>query len=222
MEAPLLHTIFGQRCWISGQRALFWEEERSLIVSDLHFGKTGHFRKAGIAVPPKVFQEDLQRLVNLIQFFNPREVLVVGDFFHSHANTELDWFKKWREDISKTAITLVRGNHDILKNNWYNETGIVVVENELSRGPFRFVHEHCESREGLFSFCGHLHPGVSLYGDGKQSLRFPCFYFSENYCILPAFSRFTGMVSLDTSKADQVYAVVNQSLIALKKEKLKK
>ena len=30
---------------------MFWEEEKALIVSDLHFGKTGHFRKSGIAVP---------------------------------------------------------------------------------------------------------------------------------------------------------------------------
>ncbi len=70
-----------------------------LLLSDLHFGKTGHFRKEGIAVPQAIYKEDLQRLVTQIQFFKPQQVVVIGDMFHSHANKELDLFKKWRNDF---------------------------------------------------------------------------------------------------------------------------
>src|SRR3954463_1699855 len=111
MEAPVLYKLHQQHLWLTAQRSIFWEEQKALIVSDLHFGKTGHFRKSGIAVPQKVYQEDLQRLVHLLNHFKPRQLIVVGDFFHSHANTELDWFKRWREDLSEISILLVRGNH---------------------------------------------------------------------------------------------------------------
>src|SRR6478609_8350233 len=109
MRAPYLYQLQQQRYWLSPERMVFWEEENALIVSDLHFGKTGHFRKSGIPVPQNVYKEDLQRLVSLLHHFNPRRLVVVGDFFHSHANTELDWFKRWRESFTMLEILLVRG-----------------------------------------------------------------------------------------------------------------
>src|SRR6185312_7751518 len=59
MQPAFPYRIRGQQLWLSPARCIFWEEERSLILADLHFGKTGHFRKAGIAVPQSVYREDL-------------------------------------------------------------------------------------------------------------------------------------------------------------------
>ena len=81
MQAPILHKIHGQNLWLSAHRSLFWEEKKALIVSDLHFGKTGHFRKWEIGVPQNVYKEDLQRLVSLLHYFKPQKLIVVGDFF---------------------------------------------------------------------------------------------------------------------------------------------
>ncbi len=61
MHAPYLYQLQRQRYWLSPERMVFWEEEKALVVSDLHFGKTGHFRKSGIPVPQSVYKEDLQR-----------------------------------------------------------------------------------------------------------------------------------------------------------------
>ena len=63
MQAPVLHKLHQQTLWLTAQRSIFWEEQKTLIVSDLHFGKTGHFRKSGIPVPQTIYKEDLQRLV---------------------------------------------------------------------------------------------------------------------------------------------------------------
>lgn len=215
MQAPILHKISGQHLWLSEQRSLFWEEERSLVLSDLHFGKTGHFRKAGIPVPQHVYREDLQRLVNLLHYFKPQQLLVAGDFFHSSANTELDWFRRWREDFSALQITLVRGNHDILNHAWYAGASIEVVAPTLERRPFLFSHDAVEAPPGTYSFFGHLHPGVLIHGPGRQSLRFPCFYFTERFCILPAFSKFTGTVAMNRSEATAIFAIVENELIKL-------
>ena len=215
MQASTLYKHHQQNLWLSAQRSIFWEEEKALIVSDLHFGKTGHFRKWGIGVPQNIYKDDLQRLVDLLLHFAPRQLIVVGDFFHSSANTELDWFKRWRESFSHINITLVRGNHDILKDSWYTETAIDVVYPTLQLSPFLFSHDQCDATGDLYSFCGHIHPGVVVHGLGKQSLRFPCFYFGQNHCILPAFSKFTGAVSMDKASAKAVFAIVENELVKM-------
>lgn len=214
MQAPILHKIHLQTFWLSAQRSIFWEEQKALIVSDVHLGKTGHFRKAGIAVPQSIFKEDLQRFISLIQYFQPEQIITVGDLFHSKANLELELFKRWRTDFAHLPFHLVKGNHDILQDKWYKEANITVWENEWVIDGFYFTHEHCENKH-LFSFCGHLHPGIVVNGLGKQSLRFPCFYFTHDHCILPAFSKFTGMATIHPSKTDAVFAIVENSIIQL-------
>jgi DNA ligase-associated metallophosphoesterase len=212
MEAPIKHTINKQTFWLSATRTIFWEEQKALILSDLHFGKTGHFRKAGIAIPQSVYKEDLQRLINLIQYFKPRQIIAVGDLFHSRVNLELDLFKRWRKDFDAINFILVKGNHDILKEGWYEDADIKVTD-ELLVDEIFFIHQHCETREDVFTFCGHIHPGIIINGLGKQSLRFPCFYFTKHQCILPAYSKFTGMATINPSVTDSVYAIVDDSVI---------
>ena len=215
MQAPILHQIRGQNLWLSGERAIYWENEKSLIVSDLHFGKAGHFRKSGIAIPQTVFREDLQRLIDLLQYFKPEKLIVVGDFFHSKQNNEMDWFNKWRDDFKHLEIILVKGNHDILKEEWYESSSIQLIQKEFTIQDFVFTHDKCEDIEDKYIFCGHVHPGIILSGAGRQSLRFPCFYFTDTHCILPAFSRFTGMALVHPNSSDQLFAVVENKLIRI-------
>ena len=178
----------------------------------MHFGKTGHFRKEGIAVPQAIYKEDLQRLVTQIQFFKPQQVVVIGDMFHSHANKELDLFKKWRNDFKSLPIQLVRGNHDVLKKDWYNDATISVVENSLKIGSFSFVHDITEVQNEAavapYFFSGHIHPGIVIHGAGRQFIKLPCFYFSERFAVLPAFSRFTGNHPIKPKRGESVFAIL--------------
>jgi DNA ligase-associated metallophosphoesterase len=215
MQPPLLHKINGHQFWLSAEKALFWEEEKALVLSDLHLGKSGHFRKAGIPIPQGVMKEDMQRLLQLIHYFNPMQVIVVGDFFHSSNNLELDLFKRWRNDLASVSIKLVRGNHDILHNEWYRDAAVEVIENDLCLKEFCFTHDNNDVHPEQYTFTGHLHPGIVLNGLGKQSLRFPCFYFTSTHCILPAFGKFTGLANIQPSHKDVVYAIVDKSLIKL-------
>ena len=208
-ERFLLHN---QTLWLSPERCIYWEEQNSLIVSDLHFGKTGHFRKSGIAVPQNVYKEDLQRLVNHVQYYKPQQLIVVGDLFHSVQNKELDFFKKWRLDFSHLHIQLVKGNHDILKKDWYTAANISVTDTHLHVGNFCFVHdisEACAPSDDIhYYFSGHIHPCVLLKGLGKQSVSLPCYYFTKNFAVLPAFSKFTGTAIVDRKSAENVFAIV--------------
>jgi uncharacterized protein len=215
----LFERIGENTFWLTPQRCIYWEEEKALIVADLHFGKTGHFRKAGIAVPQNVFKEDLQRLFAAIQFYKPVQLLIVGDLFHSKANKELELFLKWRQDIAHVNIILIKGNHDILKDEWYQQAGINVHHETLSISGFCFTHDivssACPDPDLKYFFTGHIHPGIQIHGLGRQTLSFPCFYFTGNYAVLPAFSHFTGMYMVKPQPGEKAYAVVNQSVIAL-------
>jgi DNA ligase-associated metallophosphoesterase len=217
MHAPVSYKLLQQQLWLSAHRCVFWEEEKALIVSDLHFGKTGHFRKSGIAVPQAVYKEDLQRLVQLLQHFQPQQLVVVGDLFHSHQNKELELFQRWRHDFPHLHIHLVKGNHDILHESWYQQCAIHVAEDELHLGRFRFRHdlEDAVVNAGQYFFSGHIHPGVRIKGPAKQSLSFPCFYFAKAFCVLPAFSRFTGIALVRPDEEENVFAIVNDHIVQL-------
>ena len=220
MTAPVKHIIQNNTFWLSSQRCLFWEEEKALILSDLHLGKTGHFRKHGIAVPQKVFTEDMQRLIEQISYFKPKQVIAVGDLFHSEANKELTLFLKWRNDFPFIDFILVKGNHDILKKDWYDLAGIKVFETVYSVNNFDFLHDPSEASAETpgsnFTFSGHIHPGINICGLAKQNLQFPCYYFADKLAILPAFSKFSGLAMVKKKGGDTIYAIVNQSLVKIK------
>lgn len=221
MLLPYKFIVNQQVLWLSPERCIFWENQKALILSDLHLGKSGHFRKSGIAVPQNVFKEDLQRLFSLIQYFTPDKLLIVGDFFHSNANKEINMFLKWRNDVAHLEMHLVPGNHDILGKKFYEEAGISITAETLSIENFCFTHDigkRCDSHvpsKGAFTFSGHVHPGVRISGSGKQELYFPCFYFTSGYAILPAFSRFSGLSKIRPKQTDYVFAIAGNRIISL-------
>ena len=211
------HTIFNNSFLLSASRCIFWEEEKALILSDLHFGKTGHFRKNGIAVPQTIFKEDVQRLTAQVQYFKPEYLIIVGDLFHSHANKEMELFLKWRNDFAQLPIKLIIGNHDILSKDWYAKADITCIKDQLQTGPFIFTHDKaaCADTDACYVFSGHIHPSVTIFGNAKQSLKFPCFYFNKNYAVLPAFGRFTGMHSIKPAKGDSVYVLLQNKIMRM-------
>lgn len=220
MQNPVPHIISGNTFWIFPERCLYWEEENTLIVADLHLGKTGHFRKSGIAVPQEIYKADLQRLMAMLYLCKAERLIIVGDFTHSTINKELDLFIKWRKDFSLLHIDLVKGNHDILTDKWYNEANVELHEWELVVNRFLFRHEKNRNHpkelpDVIYTFTGHLHPAFLMKGQGRQSLKFPCFYFAKEHCILPAFSRFTGMYKVNPAKGETVYIITPGEIIKM-------
>lgn len=218
MQAYFHHTIYNNTFWLSADRCIYWEEEKALIVADLHFGKTGHFRKSGIAIPQAIYKEDLQRLICQLQFFKPKQLIIVGDLFHSNANKELELFKKWRKDLSSLEIHLIKGNHDILPDDWYAKSGIRINDQELIINNFSFRHDLTDPQlathnSPLYSFSGHIHPGIYINGTAKQSMRLPCFYFTKTHAVLPAFSRFTGTHLVEPKKNETIFAIVDKKIV---------
>lgn len=194
------------------EKAMIWEAQNTLILADLHLGKVTHFRKSGMPVPRSAELDNYDRLSFLILNNNIEKVLILGDLFHSRHNSEWDVFKDFLARFPNIQFELVFGNHDILELERYDIPNLTLWGEQLELGPFLFSHEPVESAD-LYNICGHIHPGIKMFGVGRQSMRLPCFYFAENQAILPAFGAFTGLYCLDVKKEDRVFVIAKDSII---------
>ena len=209
LELKLNNHNFVLHC--SG--AVYWVEKRMLLISDVHLGKISHFRKHGAAIPDGIIYKNFQKLDNVIQLFKPDAICFLGDLFHSSINSEWNLFTGW---VTKTnlAIVLIAGNHDIINPEKYNALGIQTIS-EWAVNGFLLTH-YPEDRAGHFTLCGHIHPAVQLRGKGRQFLKLPCFFKTENQMILPAFGEFTGTYVMEPQQGDIVFTITKDAVIEIK------
>ncbi|WP_340201589.1 ligase-associated DNA damage response endonuclease PdeM [Ascidiimonas sp. W6] len=190
---------------------LFWEERAMLMIADVHLGKSTHFRKNGLPVPISVTKKNYTRLDKTVLYFNPKTICFLGDLFHSHLNKEWTLFETWvKKQTAK--IILVTGNHDIISPHKFESLNIALAA-ELLLDSFLLTHHPVETAPDIFNFCGHIHPGIQLKGEGKQVLKLPCFFKSEKQLILPAFGDFTGNFTLMPKKEDQIFVITPEEVI---------
>lgn len=212
-------VFLNQNLILLSKKAIFWEEEQALIISDLHIGKVGHFRKAGIAIPKLMEQEELAALSDLIHDFKPSQLIFLGDLFHSDHNNDWNWLELWRELYPAIKMILIQGNHDVLHQDYYQKANFEIYD-KLKLGPFLFVHDKKDYEEipydNAYVLSGHIHPAIRLRGKARQSVLLSCFSFGKNSAILPAFGKFTGKCCLKESEDDTVFGILNNKVILLK------
>jgi len=206
-----------QRLWLMPEKAIYWQKRKTLLVADLHIGKTGHFRKNGIAVPKTVNQSNLKQLSDLLHKTSAEHLIILGDLFHSDLNAEWQQFVEWRNNYREIEVSLVIGNHDILEKTNYHSSRINLFK-KMSAGPFLFLHDldELENKDSIdkYILSGHVHPAVQLRGRGRQSMKLPCFYFGTNSGILPAFGNFTGTYLIDPKPDDRVFIIADSQIFS--------
>ncbi len=217
--------MFDEELTLLPSKAVYIEKHKTLIASDIHLGKVGHFRDAGIAIPGGLAEADLITLDDIIKTLDVNELFILGDLFHSGVNYDVRLFDAWREVHHSIDINLVKGNHDIMSDQLYSNFEIRIHKKYFLWNRFLFTHKPLDDNVILngcdYIFCGHVHPGVRLQGKARQSLSLPCFYFSEKQCILPAFGEFTGKYIIRPNGNDRVYVVAKseKEYVVLKVDK---
>lgn len=218
MSAELDFKLLKQDLLLLPERAIYWKQEKALIAADVHLGKVGHFRKSGIAIPRQLAHDDLKCLTRLIHQHQPDKILFLGDLFHSKMNADWDDFADWRKQFASIDMQLVKGNHDIIHEDYYHQLNVSTHE-ELVDGPFLMLHhpqnEACLQQHSHYVFCGHIHPGVKLVGKGREAVTLPCFAFGRQQAILPSFGKFTGQVAMQHQPADRVFGIVSDKVFAV-------
>lgn len=169
--------------------ALYWPAERALIVADLHLEKASAAAQRGQHLPPYDTRETLTKLAEVLDSFDPRVVVALGDSFHDRDaltrmyKDDLTILHMLQEDRTWIWVT---GNHD------------PAIPKELGGRSIDFLQldgltlRH-EPRLGRVTheIAGHLHPAakVSVYG---HTVRRPCFVSNGRRLVMPAFGVFTG------------------------------
>ena len=117
MISEISINFAGEQLTLNQYRSIFGTKKNPLILSDLHLGKTAHFRKTALLLPNGVIEKDLENLQKKIEHYEPEKIIIVGDLFHAELNSEIEIFRKWFEDFNTIKWLLVKGNHDRFSKN---------------------------------------------------------------------------------------------------------
>lgn len=168
--------------------ALWWAAEDSLVVADLHLGKSERIaRRSGRMLPPYETRDTLARLEADIAALRPAQVVCLGDSFDDDAardglgEAEASWIRRLQAGRDWVWIT---GNHDPAADSL---GGAAVAE--LRRGPL--VLRHVAERQAAGELSGHYHPKARLALRGRSISR-PCLLVDARRAILPAYGTYTG------------------------------
>lgn len=183
--------------------ALVWEDERLLVVSDLHLEKGSSFAQRGVLLPPFDTAATLARLGAVIARHDPRTVIALGDSFHDRkAHERLSPVD--RETLSalqsRRDWIWISGNHDPALPR---DLGGVVAD-EVAIGPIVFRHEPTGA---VGEIAGHLHPKARVSTRGRSVER-RCFASDGERAVMPAFGAYTGGLSI----RDVAFAAIFQTL----------
>ncbi len=212
----ITHTIRGEELWLLPERAVYWQAKQTLLVADLHLGKTATFRQHGIPLSDDVLADDLERLERILLQTGAKHLIILGDLLHESrslsAHTALQ-INRWFRQMGHLRISVVPGNHDRGLAGFTEAWGIEILGDPREEGPFALTHQP-EARPGFYTLSGHVHP-VHILKEGKSSLRLPCFYFGRNFAILPAFGGFTGGYPVRREAEDAIFVIADDAVIAI-------
>lgn len=173
--------------------ALFLPDYATLVVSDLHLEKGSSFARRGQLLPPYDTAATLDMLAMIIQRYQPKTVISLGDSFHDvRASERLPalYAIRLKSMIEHREWFWIAGNHD--PDRPANLPGESVEE--LALGPLIFRHEPMRGA-GQGEIAGHLHPAARIVKYG-QSVRRPCFVSDGQRLIMPAFGAYTGALNV--------------------------
>lgn len=204
---PLFQYPLAPGIIADAQRALWLEEEATLLVADVHLGHLWVERQRG-ALLPIVPDDTLDRLVELRRVYRPRAWVFLGDTVHAPARIavleeELRRLIQTLSESGATPLHFVLGNHDPQLGQMISRLGLQApCSDRHTVGRHLLIHGDAHTwsdllpwvQPGGFVIHGHQHP-ASLFADGiATTVKAPCFLLSGRRIVLPAFSRWAAHV----------------------------
>jgi DNA ligase-associated metallophosphoesterase len=207
-------VVRGEELRLLPERAAYWVRTRTLLIADPHFGKAAAFRAAGVPVPAGTTEGTLARIDATLARTAAARLVFLGDFLHARGGRSPATFAtlgSWRERHAGLEVVLVRGNHDRRAGDPPGELRIACVDAPVVEPPFAFVHDPAMV-PGSYALGGHLHPAAVMIGRGRQRARLPCFWFTAQWAVLPAFGEFTGLATVSPGAGDELFVIAGDSV----------
>ena len=201
-SAGLPITLGDQTLFAHALGVLYWQDQETLIVSDLHLEKGSSFATKQVFLPPYDTAATLDQLSRLVRAFKPQRVIALGDSFHDSEGP--DRLSTKDQLILTTLVTAaewiwISGIHD---PDLPDHLGGQVMD-EIVIGGITFRHEPTENPMNA-EVAGHLHPCARIRGRGR-TIRSRCFVASSTRLIMPAFGAFTGGLNVRDTAFDALF-----------------
>jgi DNA ligase-associated metallophosphoesterase len=182
---------------------LYWPEEQTLVVSDLHLEHGVSLARRGLHVPPFDTRSTLQELRLLLAETAARRLILLGDSFHApdaHAVLDEESCGALKELTSAVETIWICGNHDPDPPDGLGGHAVT----ELTLGPVVLRHIPSPVPHGCVEISGHLHPGASVINRGRRT-HGKCFVTDQRRLIMPAFGAYTGALSVASRAYDGLF-----------------
>jgi DNA ligase-associated metallophosphoesterase len=179
----------GQTFELAGEAALFWPQQSTLLVSDLHLEKASAFASSGQMLPPYDSLSTLHDVAALVAQYQPDRIISLGDNFHDdtgEVRLPPNAAALLQRLVGQADWVWITGNHDRnLEARWGGRS----VE-ELVLAGIILRHEALRG-EAAPEISGHFHPKYRQHLRGRMVSR-RCFVRGPRKLIMPAFGAFTG------------------------------
>lgn len=195
--------------------AAFLGASRTLILADVHLGKSATFRARGLPVPEGDIERDLGRLEALVEKNGAQSLVIAGDLFHapSGITPELeDSLSLFLARISCSVI-LVAGNHDAKLKRL--PSGLNAVPHLDLVPGLRIIHDPADTGQDALHISGHWHPVIKIPDGKRTSLRLPCFLGRGKTLVLPSFGSFTGGAIMKPEPDDRIFVTLRDNVVEL-------
>jgi uncharacterized protein len=186
------HTfeLYGTPLQALRSGALWWPDEATLVVSDLHLEKGSAYIRRGVTLPPYDTRATLKVIETLVAELKPQRVISLGDSFHDLGAADRlgadDHECLSRLIAGVTEWHWIEGNHDPAPPE--NLGGLFAHELKISKLTFRHIPgDNPQAGE----VAGHLHPCAKVIG-GVRALRHKAFITDGSRLVMPALGAFTG------------------------------
>ena len=183
--------------------ALYWPQERLLVISDLHFEKGSSFARRGVLLPPYDTAATLAKLTQVIARYAPVAVIALGDSFHDGGGPDR------MGDTDRAALRALQagrdwiwitGNHD--PEPAKNIGGTFGAALSIGALTFRHIPQG-EAGE----IAGHLHPCARVSHRGRAISR-RCFAADAHRMVMPAFGAYTGGLNVRNAAFASVFGTL--------------
>jgi len=176
---------------VTREFALWIPEERTAAISDLHLGFEAALAEQGVSIPRFQRREILERLRRLLDRYEPKRLVIAGDFKHEFSRNLVDEWVEIKQVLRflKERVTpvLVRGNHDNYLATILGDLRMELLDRADVAGH-TIVHGHEEVSTLHPIVMGHEHPAVKLKDELGATVSVPAFLASDRLIVLPAFS----------------------------------
>jgi uncharacterized protein len=215
MKKEFSLSVAGATLLLLADKAVYWPQQKALLVADAHFGKAAAYRALGQPVPRGTTAANLQRLDTMLADYDCRQVIFLGDFLHapkSHSPATLAALQRWRQSHGNLQCILIRGNHDARAGDPPDYLDMEIVDEPYVIDGLALRHTPAP-HDIYHVIAGHVHPVFNLNGRGRQRLRLPCFHHTRGMTLLPSFGDFTGGYAVSDTAGEHVVETAGERQI---------